>query len=417
MNKEEKIKQKEKEYKQYIIDHIDRVHKAYNKIIKNFAKEELTPSQIKKLEYNLNHHDDDKRIPVIFDYYRRDHYPINEKEKKDNEESYNVVMNYHEKNNSHHWQYWIDGQGNFSNDTRIEDLKIAYLEMLCDWTSFEFINGNKSATGETTHFKDWYKTTKKNIKLHPKVKDWMTTMINKVIKYIDDNEEEIFNRKEDNKMKKNESKDFNLVKKESKKLQEDSYEDEIYSDFESNLRDCGYDVERYSDAGMLTNNIGWIVKDPNTGDKLEISVDGSWLDESKKLQEDDESLVIKLGAIEDYLQEVYDKYGTDDVDTKVLYMNGNDSTEFDWDANDRTCEFMLFYKSTEMGFAKCYVTKEGNIEGYYWLDSGNGEGQKIEPSKFGTEEDAEDFKNDLVSAYDMKNRWDTQVGEISPKEK
>ena len=113
MNKEEKIKQKEKEYKQYIIDHIDRVHKAYNKIIKNFAKEELTPSQIKKLEYNLNHHDDDKRIPVnhhdddkripvIFDYYRRDHYSINEKEKKDNEESYNVVMNYHEKNNSHH---------------------------------------------------------------------------------------------------------------------------------------------------------------------------------------------------------------------------------------------------------------------------------------------------------------------------
>ena len=80
----------------------------------------------------------------------------------------------------------------------------------------------------------------------------MTTMINKVIKYIDDNEEEIFNRKENNKMKKNESKDFNLVKKESKKLQEDSYEDEIYSDFESNLRDCGYNVERYSDAGMLT---------------------------------------------------------------------------------------------------------------------------------------------------------------------
>ena len=29
----------------------------------------------------------------------------------------------------------------------------------------------------------------------------------------------------------------------------------------------------------------------------------------------------------------------------IYYMNGNDSTEFDWNMNDRLCEFFVFHKN------------------------------------------------------------------------
>lgn len=28
----------------------------------------------------------------------------------------------------------------------------------------------------------------------------------------------------------------------------------------------------------------------------------------------------------------------------IYYMNGNDGTAFDWEANDRCCEFYMFYR-------------------------------------------------------------------------
>ena len=33
-----------------------------------------------------------------------------------------------------------------------------------------------------------------------------------------------------------------------------------------------------------------------------------------------------------------------DNDGKIYYMNGNDGTDFDWDWNDRLCEFVVFGK-------------------------------------------------------------------------
>ena len=34
----------------------------------------------------------------------------------------------------------------------------------------------------------------------------------------------------------------------------------------------------------------------------------------------------------------------------IHYMNGNDSTPFDWNCNNRLCEFLIFHKN-EMGFS------------------------------------------------------------------
>ena len=59
---------------------------------------------------------------------------------------------------------------------------------------------------------------------------------------------------------------------------------------------------------------------------------------------------------------------TENGDT-LFYMNGNDRTEFDWEANNRLCEFMTFYKATEMGCVKALVTKADKLIVYmYKLD-------------------------------------------------
>ena len=34
----------------------------------------------------------------------------------------------------------------------------------------------------------------------------------------------------------------------------------------------------------------------------------------------------------------------------IYYMNGNDGTDFDFEMNDRTCEFMSFYKSSDLEY-------------------------------------------------------------------
>lgn len=123
--------------------------------------------------------------------------------------------------------------------------------------------------------------------------------------------------------------------------------------------------------------------------------------EDKKIVEDDEKSLIEyvntsttntviLGIIDEF-KKLAEKVGVKPEDLhnngEILYMNANDGTNFDWKCNDRTCEFMMFYKSTDMGFAKLSVEKDGRLSGYYWLDEGKGEGQKIEIPNFVVEPD------------------------------
>lgn len=63
---------------------------------------------------------------------------------------------------------------------------------------------------------------------------------------------------------------------------------------------------------------------------------------------------------------------TDDMldnDGAIYYMNGNDSTKFDWYCNDRLCEFYVFHKN-EIGFIKAFVNKDNSINVYIYEDAG-----------------------------------------------
>ena len=58
-----------------------------------------------------------------------------------------------------------------------------------------------------------------------------------------------------------------------------------------------------------------------------------------------------------------------DSNGAIYYMNGNDSTPFDWNCNNRLCEFYVFHKN-EIGFIKAFVNSDNTIDMYIYEDAG-----------------------------------------------
>ncbi len=61
----------------------------------------------------------------------------------------------------------------------------------------------------------------------------------------------------------------------------------------------------------------------------------------------------------------------------IFYMNGNDGTDFDWNANEHTSEFYMFHEN-EIGFIKLYVNKGDTYTAYVYP---NGEMSAVETVK------------------------------------
>ena len=95
----------------------------------------------------------------------------------------------------------------------------------------------------------------------------------------------------------------------------------------------------------------------------------------------------------------------------VFYMNGNDGTGFDFSMNDRTCELMSFYKSSNYGFFKIFVTISGLIDGYAYLEEGHGEAIHLEPKNVG-EKEAKEFARALQLYADNLKKWDCNIEDI-----
>lgn len=95
----------------------------------------------------------------------------------------------------------------------------------------------------------------------------------------------------------------------------------------------------------------------------------------------------------------------------IFYMNANDGTMFDFSMNDRTCDFMSFYKSSNYGFFKIFVTRSGLIDGYAYLEEGHGEAIRLEPKHVGAEE-AKEFARALQLYADNLKKLDCNIEDI-----
>lgn len=90
----------------------------------------------------------------------------------------------------------------------------------------------------------------------------------------------------------------------------------------------------------------------------------------------------------------------------IYYMNRRDGTKFDWNWNNRLCEFYVFHKN-EMGFIKAFVNADNSIEVCIYEDGG------IDPTYKFTEEmeglKASSFANLMNYIADEDDVWDNSI--------
>ena len=92
----------------------------------------------------------------------------------------------------------------------------------------------------------------------------------------------------------------------------------------------------------------------------------------------------------------------------VYYMNGNDGTDFDWQMNERLCEFYVFFDESEMGAVKILVGKDGTAEAFVF-PNGEATGTKEDLGYLMTEEEAENLKEWLITNRDERGIWDAKI--------
>lgn len=80
-----------------------------------------------------------------------------------------------------------------------------------------------------------------------------------------------------------------------------------------------------------------------------------------------QQIIEKIKGVFAEIREQYPLITDEDLDNSgaIYYMNGNDGTDFDWNANDRCCEFYM-YHSNEIGFIKLYVNKGNTYTAYVY---------------------------------------------------
>ena len=132
-----------------------------------------------------------------------------------------------------------------------------------------------------------------------------------------------------------------------------------------------------------------------------------------------EQIIEKIKTVFADIREKYPFISDEDLHSKgaIFYMNGNDGTDFDWNANEHTSEFYM-YHSNEIGFIKLYVNKGDTYTAYVYP---NGEMKAVETIRGDLEEgDSLYLAALLYRKADREYIYDADIDEIDftyePKE-
>lgn len=116
-----------------------------------------------------------------------------------------------------------------------------------------------------------------------------------------------------------------------------------------------------------------------------------------------------------FLEEAREKYSIPKSELEkngaIIYANGNDGTDFDWEANGRLCEFGYGTKDGSVWAFKCYVYNDGNADIYCYP---HGEMRPVETlkRKLMTANAAEDLYKLMLSMADYREKYDCTLDEI-----
>ena len=114
-----------------------------------------------------------------------------------------------------------------------------------------------------------------------------------------------------------------------------------------------------------------------------------------------------LNQIVNIVNEIREEYPIigNELDGKIYYMNGNDGTDFDWLANNRVCEFMVFHEN-EMGYIKVMVFDDNEVYVYVYADGGMHPSAEI---KTWYDKNPLELANFLYRTFDKNDLWDVPI--------
>lgn len=145
---------KSEEYKKYIDTHIKNVAKSYNNFIQNDWLNNPHNRDIKELlpalRERIINHDASKYSDAEFEAFRAYLYPINDEEKEEAREEFEIATTHHYKVNEHHPEHWKNEEGK-----PVDMPLLAILELICDWDAMSYNTGGSSSL-------DFWKNTKES---------------------------------------------------------------------------------------------------------------------------------------------------------------------------------------------------------------------------------------------------------------
>lgn len=105
--------QKTSEYMDYISEHKKNIQKAWDEIRNATIGISLLqrPAILDEMSWRIKNHDDSKFSEEEFVPYRQHFYPVDGEDV--DPAAFDRAWRTHYRRNDHHWQYWVDEDGDF----------------------------------------------------------------------------------------------------------------------------------------------------------------------------------------------------------------------------------------------------------------------------------------------------------------
>lgn len=154
------LEERKSQYDDYLAQHISGVQKSYEEIIRPWLLEStddeefgqwIKATDIAEMDLRIQNHDSSKYEEIEYTPYLDHFYPANGEYSDEESPEYKKAWLHHQHNNSHHWQHWLllndtshveDGSDKFE---ALEMDMPSVVEMLCDWSSFQYYRPGSTA--------------------------------------------------------------------------------------------------------------------------------------------------------------------------------------------------------------------------------------------------------------------------------
>lgn len=161
-------------YDKYLEEHVSNVNKAWDWMADNLPDIPIQPTTA-----YIFGHDRSKYTKKEYDAY--DAYFYGNNRSFDVMNNFNYAWLHHIHNNPHHWQYWILINDDPKLGEVILDMPDIYIyEMIADWWSFSWHVNN------LTEIFDWYNKRKDYIKLSPKTRTKVESILSQIKNKLDE---------------------------------------------------------------------------------------------------------------------------------------------------------------------------------------------------------------------------------------